>query len=967
MLRDEIGVNTLRHARFEAFEERLALSAQSLTELFGSSHDHHAFPAIETPQTTYGELSTMANAGQAWNDVNYVRNTYGLTGAGQTVVVIDSGIAYDHPALGGGFGAGKRVVGGWDFAENDANPYDDGPAGFHGTHVAGIIGAQSGSYPGVATGVDYVALRVFDDQGNGSFGWVEQSLQWVLQHKNDYANPITTINLSVGLNWNADTVPLWANLEDEFQALKNAGIVVTVSAGNGFQSYNSPGLSYPAVGPYVIPVASVGATGQMSSFSQRNSRVLAAPGESVMSTVPDYLYSKDGITNDYAAASGTSMAAPWVAGASALVRQAMQQVGYVGINQDTIYNHLRNTADTVFDSVTNASYLRVNLRRAIDTLMAGDDFGNSAAYAYSLGNLGSSPASLGGRIGTSSDVDYFSFTAATSGTARFSLQPGSPITGQWRVDGGPTGTGSTFEFNVVAGKTYFVGLGTGGSIGNYSLQASVSQPNWGSVDYFLSSGMQATGNSLYSLTASRTGLLTVEAMFAHAGGNVDIQVLNANQQVIGSSATANNGERIDVNVTAGQQLFVRVIGTNSNVAFRCTNLVSASGDTISVAGTGGDDLFVFLPGGSTNRIAVNGVGYDFVGSIFRNYYVQGSGGNDTVVAVGTAAAENVAFSAGNMIVNAGAYSFNASGTEFNTLFGNGGADVATLYDTAGNDSFVGSPTQGTMSGAGYTNSAFGCRTVNATFNAGGYDQAFLYGSIGDDRFEASPSSAFLSGVGFRLNATGYDTVVGTGGWGKDLAILYDTAGNETFIGDATAGSLSGAGFYLRAANFERVESRSSGGFDVAYLWDSAGDDYFAGSNVLAYLNGTGFSNFVQGFARVSAFSTGGLDSADMYGTAGNDQLVVSGRSRRIQATDYAVNAENFRTVRTYGGDGADSVSLLDLTYADSVNGRSNWIAVNNGDTLTGYGFEQVTAAVQAGQKPRADVKAVDYLFMKSGW
>jgi subtilisin family serine protease len=968
MLRDEIGTNTLRQTRFEAFEERLALSADPLTELFTTVRPLDSTFALETPEASYGELSTMANAGQAWTDVSYIHNTYGFTGAGQTVAIIDTGIAWDHPALGGGLGAGKRVVGGWDFAENDANPYDDGPAGFHGTHVAGIVGAQSGTYPGVASGVDLVALRVFDDQGMGHFGWVEQSLQWVLQNKSTFANPITTVNLSIGTNWNADTVPNWANLEDEFLALKNAGIVITVSAGNSFQSYNAPGLSYPAASPYVIPVASVNASGQMSSFSQRNSRVLAAPGEGIVSTVPDYLYSKDGVPNDYAGASGTSMAAPWVAGASALVRQAMQHVGYVGINEDTIYNHLRNTADTIADSVTNASYLRVNLRRAIDNLMTSDDFGNVAAYAHSLGNLGTTPASLSGRIGTTTDVDYFSFVAGTSGTARFTLQASSQITGKWQVDGGPAGTGNTFEFNVVAGQTYFVGLaGNSGGVGTFNLQASVQPPSWGNVDFYLAGGRQATGDTLYSLTATRTGLLTAEAWFAHASGNVDIQILNASQQVLGSSTGTGDSERIDVNVTAGQQLFVRVLGTNSNVTFRGTNLVSASGSTITVAGTAGDDLFTFLPGASTNRVAVNGVGYDFVGSIFNKYYVQGGGGTDTVVVVGTAQAETAAFSAGNAIVNGSNYYFNASGTAYAQMYGNGGSDTATFYDTAANDTFVGSPLSGAMSGAGYSNLAYRFAIVNANFNAGGYDQAFLYGSIGNDRFEASSTNAFLSGTGFRLNTAGFDTVVGVGGWGNDLAILHDTAGDETFIGDATAGSLSGSNFYLRAANFERVESRSTGGNDVAYLWDSAGDDYFAGSNVLAYLNGVGFSNFVQGFDRVTAFSTGGTDSADLYGSAGNDQLVANGRSRRMQAADYVVQTENFRNVKAYGGEGADTASLLDLSYADAINGRSNWIALANGDSLLGYGFEQVTAAAKTGQRPKSDVAAVDYLFNKSGW
>src|SRR5262249_3270568 len=158
---------------------------------------------------------------------------YGFNGAGQTVAVIDSGIAWDHPNLGNGFGAGARVVGGWDFTEeNDANPYDDGPAGSHGTHVAGVVGATPNAQGdgGGGRGVDLVALRVFNDQGAGYFSWVEKALQWVHTNRNSFANPITAVNLSLGTAWNAATAPNWATLEDEFAQLKADGIFISVSA-----------------------------------------------------------------------------------------------------------------------------------------------------------------------------------------------------------------------------------------------------------------------------------------------------------------------------------------------------------------------------------------------------------------------------------------------------------------------------------------------------------------------------------------------------------------------------------------------------------------------------------------------------------------------------------------------------------------------------------------------------------------
>jgi subtilisin family serine protease len=824
MLRDDSPRHTLRAIPFEEFEERLALSAQPLTALFGSSHDR-----LEQPELSYAEVSTQANAGTAWSDVSYVRSNYGLNGAGQTVAIIDSGIAYDHPALGGGYGAGARVVGGWDFAENDANPYDDAPKGFHGTHVAGIVGADSSTYPGLASGVDLVALRVFDDNGNGQFLWIEQALQWVVQHRNDFENPITTVNLSVGANWNSDNVPSWANLEEELAALKNAGVVITVSAGNSFTSYNAPGVSYPAASPYVIAAASVDANGNISSFSQRNQKVLAAPGQSIVSTVPDSLYSRDGVTNDYASATGTSTAAPYVAGASVLVRQAMQQAGYTTINEDTIYNVLRSTADSVYDSITKASYARINLRRAIDSIQA------------------STPAS------------------------------------------------------------------------------------WGNVDFVTMTGRQATGDSSYAVTASHTGIFTAEAIFNNAAGNVDVEVRDANNQLLGRSATTGNNERVDVNVTAGQQLFVRVIGANSNVMYRCTNLVSTSGNSVSVAGSSQDDLFVFLPGqgGGAARIAVNGVGYDFAASSYRNFTVQGSGGTDSLVVVGTSRNETATLSSASTTVSSASYSFTASGVENVSLSAGGGNDTVTLRDSAGNDTFVASPTQARLTGAGYSLTATGFETANGALVNGGYDQSFLYGSIGDDRFEASATIASLEGSGYRIGTWGYDTVVAVGGYGNDLALLSDTAGNETFIGDPDAGSLSGSGFYLRANNFERVEARSTGGHDTAYLWDSAGDDAFGGSKVLVYLNGVGFSNFVQGFDRVTAFSRSGVDSASLYRIGGADRLSVTSTTQRIQATDYVVETNDFNRVSSYG-------------------------------------FEPVAASAQSGKNASGEVQAVDYLFARDG-
>lgn len=143
----------------DALEPRLLLTSTQLeSTLPGVSQPAMLAPATELLLPDVHDVT----------GVSYAREQFGLTGSGQTVVVIDSGVAYDHPALGGGLGASYRVVGGWDFTEeNDADPYDDGPAGYHGTHVAGILASSDSVHLGVAPEVDIVALRVFNDVGRG--------------------------------------------------------------------------------------------------------------------------------------------------------------------------------------------------------------------------------------------------------------------------------------------------------------------------------------------------------------------------------------------------------------------------------------------------------------------------------------------------------------------------------------------------------------------------------------------------------------------------------------------------------------------------------------------------------------------------------------------------------------------------------------------------------------------------------
>ena len=465
------------HARtargFETLEDRRMMAADFYTdEYFRTESDIDA--ALDRVEQALADAHDLTG-------VTGARNAYGLSGAGQTVVVIDTGIAYDHEALGGGYGVSYRVVGGYDFAEHDSNPYDDGGHGAHGTHVAGIIGSDNPTHLGVAPEVDLVGLRVFNDSGAGYFSWIESALDWVIDNQNSFANPITTVNLSIGSGWNSSSLPPWAILEDEFAQLEADGIFISVAAGNDFTSYNTPGLDYPAVSQHVVPVASVDDNGQLSYFSQRHDRVIAAPGRGVMSTVPDYVGDNDGRGDDFARMSGTSMAAPYVAGASVLIREALEFVGVTNVNQDMIYDWMRNTADTVYDSATGQNYFRLNVGRALDAILPNDEFGSTAGSAHGLGVVVDT-VSVDGIVGRLDDVDFFRFTAGDNGSVHFATNDTHDLTASWQVSGasGVVINSAGLSFNVVAGQTYTVGLSTSGGIGHYSMSVTLTGDGSGS-------------------------------------------------------------------------------------------------------------------------------------------------------------------------------------------------------------------------------------------------------------------------------------------------------------------------------------------------------------------------------------------------------------------------------------------------------------------------------------------------------
>ncbi len=359
-LSDLIASIDAKASSIESCEPRLALSASLAADMLLDVMD---VQSVDSPAET-ADTSPASLLDQAAE----IRDTTGIDGSGQTVAVIDSGIGWQHEAFGGGFGPGYRVVGGWDFAENDADPNDDGPAGFHGTHVAGLIGGDTNGIQGVAPGADLVALRVFDDSGAGELEWIESALQWVHDNQDSFDSPITTVNLSVGAALSdANRAEAESMLADELQQLRDDNILVFAASGNFFGTDQASGdneVLFPASDPSVVAVSSINDNGSLSDFAQRDDGILAANGEAIRSSVPDHVFGWDGKNDDFASLDGTSMATPQAAGASVLVRQAMINEGLDPTAEDVLAR-LYGSSRSHVDPITGDIFHTIDLAEAV--------------------------------------------------------------------------------------------------------------------------------------------------------------------------------------------------------------------------------------------------------------------------------------------------------------------------------------------------------------------------------------------------------------------------------------------------------------------------------------------------------------------------------------------------------------------------------------------------------------------------
>ncbi|MEH2196379.1 MAG: S8 family peptidase [Nostoc sp.] len=335
--------------------------------------------AKATNQNTFADVANLG--GNNWG-ADLVKApevwAHGYTGKGVVVAVVDTGVDYNHEDLKNNIWTNtKEIPGngidddgngyvddtyGWNFADKNNNTLDNNG---HGTHVSGTIAGENNNYgvTGIAYNAKIMPVKVLDDSGSGSYSSIAKGIRYAAD------NGANVINLSLGGGSNNNT------LESAINYASSKGVIVVMAAGNDGDS--SP--DYPAryASKSGIAVGAVDKNNKMADFSNRSGTdeiaYVTAPGVKVYSSVPN---------NEYATYSGTSMAAPHVAGVVALMLSANHNLTDAQVRQIVTETAGNSTQST--NSSLNVSNVSSVASQVISTTSYADTANKSQSTNSSL-------------------------------------------------------------------------------------------------------------------------------------------------------------------------------------------------------------------------------------------------------------------------------------------------------------------------------------------------------------------------------------------------------------------------------------------------------------------------------------------------------------------------------------------------------------------------------------------------------
>jgi len=555
---------------------------------------------------------------------------------------------------------------------------------------------------------------------------------------------------------------------------------------------------------------------------------------------------------------------------------------------------LRDTADSVFDSVTGLTYDVLNVENAIESILPSDAVGDDLQSASSL----SLNSQVDTWLNTLSDTDVYSFVASSNGTLEVDLESQYLDSASWSLfaDGRQISNGAmdaataelvagqTYEFRVSAsdaigplsiGVNFEESAGSG-DIGNGSGEGLPVDADLGSIDYL---EQNLASGSVYSATASQDGTFTV-LWNNPSSASGSIVVSQGGETVAQSSEWSDGSVRLDFLVQAGAEFEIELPGLASDDGqLVLANLLEQSGTTVSVGGTlSADDYTLSLQDGVT--VSVGQVEYVLDPQNLQQLDISGNGSNDTIQITGATGSDKVDLRPGASTIVSGGYS------------------VAL----------------GSVEEISYT-------------SGGGPDRVYLYDSDTDDTLTARPREAELVGVGYRFSVEEVDRIFihATGG-GQDYAYLYDSEGDDRLSVRPQFTSITGDGFFNYVRGFERVYAYANeGGVDTADLYDSEHDDRFSTSGVSASIVGPGFSSFTRSFEQVNAHaSAGGNDLATLYGSDQQTAWQQGSDFVSFSEDSWQREARGFNDIETYVDNLQTDINALAYQSPDASNQNADW-------------------------------------------
>ena len=466
----------------------------------------------------------------------------GNKGLNVPVAIIDTGIDYKHPDLGGCLGAGCKVAGGFDFVNNDYDPIDDEG---HGTHVAGTVAALDNGVGvvGVAPEAKLYALKVLNSSGSGSFSDVIKALQWAVD------NGIKITNNSYGSGGDPGTL-----VKAAFDNSYAAGVLHIASAGNSGQcAGKKDSVGYPAKYSSVVAVAATNQSDSRPCWSSTGAAVeISAPGVTIRSTK---------MGGGYVDLSGTSMASPHVAGVAAL---------------------LMNTVA----SPSNVEMRSVLTSTAQDLGAAGRDplygFGmvNAAAAVAALSSSSSTPPPAVNVVLTTDKTSYVSGTDSQATlTAVVTNEYGEGISGL-------TAAAFVAKLDGVAAAVDFAATA---SAGTYMGTLSLFSVDFGAHSVAVTAtdtrSVSGTGSASFNMqsAASATGVSVESIGYATTGGRNNDKHLNITVSVRDNDGNGVSGASVSIQLSRNGTPVTSATGTTSTsgtITFAYNNAPSGTYTTL---------------------------------------------------------------------------------------------------------------------------------------------------------------------------------------------------------------------------------------------------------------------------------------------------------------------------------------------------------------------------------------------------